>query len=78
MPETRRTSFAALSVYPLVGISMSTLETNGRFYFSTSSRADALKVDWLCQTYEKPNSVKTFLQCLTISFFKTRLLHFSQ
>ena len=73
MPETRRTSFAALSVYPLVGISLSALETNGRFYFSNTSRADALKVDWLCQTYEKPNSAKTFLQSLTISFLCPRL-----
>ena len=34
MPETGRTSFPALSVYPGVGISNSALGTNVRFYLS--------------------------------------------
>ena len=34
MPETRQTSFPALSVYPRVGISLSESVTDDRFYFS--------------------------------------------
>ena len=33
MPETRQTSFPALSVYPRVGISLSASEADDRFYF---------------------------------------------
>ena len=34
MPETRYTSFSALSVYPRVGISLSKSETDDRFFLS--------------------------------------------
>ena len=34
MPKTRFTSFPALSVYPMIGISLSESETDVRFYFS--------------------------------------------
>ena len=42
MPETRSTSFPALSINPPVGISLSASETDDRFYLSlkVSSRSD--------------------------------------
>ena len=37
MPETRLTSFTALSVYPRIGISLSAAESAGRFFFFLSN-----------------------------------------